>query len=129
MRAHSYRMPDADGAARAAGAGGRGLAAGSPQDGTRLGRTVMAAAATGTPRREAYLGVGLESRHDGGSGAAVVQIEGVGLLAAGRYTDRDAFDMAVLLRYDVASASWRLTPNGRVELPLAADIRRRASSP
>lgn len=39
--------------------------------------------------------------------SAVVQIEGVGLLAAGRYTDRDAFDMAVLLRYDVASTSWR----------------------
>ncbi len=36
---------------------------------------LRAAAATGTPRREAYLGVGLESRHDGGSGAAVVQIE------------------------------------------------------
>jgi hypothetical protein len=37
----------------------------------------------------------------------VAQIEGVGLLAAGRYTDKDEFSTAVLLRYDVASASWR----------------------
>lgn len=39
--------------------------------------------------------------------SVVAQIEGVGLLAAGRYADRDAFRMAVLLRYDVASGSWR----------------------
>ncbi|MFN8021004.1 MAG: trypsin-like peptidase domain-containing protein [Acidimicrobiales bacterium] len=35
----------------------------------------LRAAAGGTPLREGYLGVGLESRADGGSGAAVVQIE------------------------------------------------------
>jgi hypothetical protein len=39
--------------------------------------------------------------------SVVAQVEGVGLLAAGRYTDRDEFRRAVLLRYDVASTSWR----------------------
>jgi hypothetical protein len=39
--------------------------------------------------------------------SVVAEIDGVGLLAAGRYTGRDAFRRAVLLRYDVASGSWR----------------------